>query len=424
MKVAGLSILALALFGTGCTEEPSVPALTWYINPDNGGQALLAEQCSRASGGKYTIRVSILPSDATAQREQLVRRLAASDSSIDVMSIDLPFVAELAAAGFLRSFRAPDARALSRGMLAGPLESVRWAGRLFAVPFSANTQLLWFRKSIVARTNLNLASEPVTWTELVKAAVASGTSVEVQGRKYEGYLVWINALVASGGGKLLVNPQAGRDVTPGIDAPAGRRAAEIISLLAHSRAANPDLSAADEEAARLHFQGVRGGFMVNWPYVYGAAHEAVESGALSRAILDDIGWARYPRVESSVTSRPPLGGIALGVSAFSRHSEESVAAVRCLTSPESQKQYMLSAKLPAARAAVYDAPDVRRAFPMAELIRDSIASAGPRPVTPYYTDVSSAVVRTFHPPSAVDPQSTPEAAAELITLVLHDRALL
>ena len=34
---------------------------------------------------------------------------------------------------------------------------------------------------------------------------------------------------------------------------------------------------------------------------------------------------------------------------------------------------------------------------MADLIRDSIDSAGPRPITPYYGDVSTSVQRTWHP---------------------------
>ena len=77
-------------------------SLTWYINPDNGGQATFAEECSEASGGAYTIDTQILPNEADAQREQLVRRLAAGDESVDLMSLDPPFVAEFANAGYLK----------------------------------------------------------------------------------------------------------------------------------------------------------------------------------------------------------------------------------------------------------------------------------------------------------------------------------
>jgi len=416
------SILVLLL--GACRNSPAVPVLNWYTNPDNGSQVELAQRCTDAAGGRYRITAELLPNDATAQREQLVRRLAAQDSSIDLMSLDPPFVPEFAVAGFLHPFSSAEAAELTNGVLRGPLESAMWAGTLVAVPFWANTQLLWYRKSAASRAGIDPTAGALTWNALIKAAAASGTTVEVQAARYEGYMVWINALVASAGGAILRNPQAGKNVEPAIDSDAGRQAATIIAMLAHSPAADPGLSTSMEESARAAFQGARGGFMVNWPYVYGAAQEAVAGGTLPRVVLDDIGWARYPEAVDGAASRPPLGGIHLAIGAFSTHPDLALEAVRCLTSEESQTRYMLAAKNPAARAAVYNAPTVREAFPMADLIRASIDAAAPRPRTPYYPDVSAAVVRVFHPPSAVDPAVTPAAAARLIVDALHDRVLL
>jgi multiple sugar transport system substrate-binding protein len=407
-----------------CSREPGAPTLNWYANPDNGGQARLAARCAAASNGRYRILVSGLPKDASQQREQLVRRLAAKDPSIDLMSLDVPFVPEFAEAGFLRAFTAAEAEELTSGVLKGPLQTATWGRKLVAVPFGANTQLLWYRKSVAKKAGLDLAAGPVTWDQLVAAADQAGTTVEVQGNRYEGYMVWINALVASAGGKILLDPEAGKDVKPGLDSAAGKKAAEIIRALARSRAANPALSTSDEEATRAAFQGSRGGFMVNWPYVYGAAQEAVAARSLDRAVLDDVGWTRYPRADAKRESRPPLGGIDLAVGAFSRHADLAVDAARCITSARSQTEYMVDAKNPAARAAAYDDPEVRKIFPMADLIRESIDDAEPRPQTPYYTDVSSAVVRTFHPEIAVEPDLTPSKAAKLVVEVLHDRVLL
>jgi multiple sugar transport system substrate-binding protein len=423
---AALACLAFSAAAGACSRgaPTGVPILSWYVNPDNGGQARLAARCEAESGGRFRLRVLELPRDASQQREQLVRRLAARDASIDLMSLDLPFVAEFAAAGFLRPFTAEEAAPLAEGVLAAPLESATWRGRLFAAPFVANAQLLWYRRSVARRAGIDPSAAPVTWDALVRAAEATGTTVEVQGKRYEGYLVWIHALVASAGGALIEDPEAGRDARPGIGSPAGERAAEVIRRLASSPAANPSLSTADEEATRAAFQGERGGFMVNWSYVYGAARDAVAAGALDRAVLADVGWARYPRVDAESRSRPPLGGIDLAVGAFGRHPDLAVEAIRCLTSARRQAEYMVDSKNPASRAAVYDEPEVRAVFPMADLVRDSIREAAPRPRTPYYSDVAAAVVREFHPPSRVRPGRTPAAAARLVVDVLHDRVLL
>lgn len=419
--------MALVLFVTtlaACGGSSGTATLNWYINPDNGGQAELAAKCSAASNGAYRINTSTLPNDATSQREQLVRRLAAKDSSIDLMSLDPVFVPEFAAAGFLRPFDAADAKDLTAGVLAGPIASSTWNNQLVAAPFWANTQLLWYRKSVAQKAGFDPARQPVTWDQIIKAASADGKTVEVQGNLYEGYMVWVSALVSSAGGQILVNPEAGKNVKTSIDSDAGRKAATVIQELARSKAADPALSTTDEEAARAAFQGSSGGFMVNWAYVYGAAQEAVAAGSLSQSVLDDIGWARYPQVDAGTPSKPPLGGINLGVGAFGSHKDFAVQAVHCITSLESQVQYMVKSKNPGARAAVYDNADVRRIFPMADEIRASIDASAPRPKTPYYTDVSAAVQRSFHPESSVDPAKTPGKAGKLIVDVLHDKVLL
>ena len=426
--LAGIVALLGGLLGLNACDRGgagfATPVLGWYVNPDNGGQAELAEACTAASAGRYRLEVSSLPNDASGQREQLVRRLAAEDRSISLMSLDPPFVAEFAEAGFLRAFTESEAAGLTAGVLSGPVEGAIWSGRLVAAPFWANSQLLWYRKSAVLRAGLDPGRAPVTWEHVIAGAEKARVGVHVQGARYEGYTVWVSALVASAGGRVLERPEAGRDARPVLDTPPGRKAAEVVARLGRSSAADPGIATADEEAARAAFQSPRGGFMTNWAYIYGAALEAVESRALEREVLDDIAWARWPRVDAGLASRPPLGGIDLGISAFTRHPELAVEAVRCLTTAESQRRYMLKSKNPAARAAVYDDPGVRRVFPMADLIRESIADAAPRAKTPYYTDVSAAVQRTFHPPAAVSPDRTPAAADRLIVGVLHDRVLL
>jgi len=422
--VAALLVAPLALAGCG-GDEGGTPTLTWYINPDNGGQKTLAAQCSDASGGAYRITTQVLPNDATAQREQLIRRLAAGDSSVDLMSLDPVFVAEFANAGYLTTITdEADVAQLTADVLPAALEAAYWKDELVATPFWANTQLLWYRKSVAAAAGIDPAAGPVTWEQLIEAAEAQGKTFAVQGNRYEGYMVWINALTMSAGGQILSDPEAGDEATPSMAGPAGDAAAEIVGGLARSAAAPPGISTSDEEEARSTFQGGRGGFMVNWPYVYAAAKSAVEAGGLDQSVVDDIGWARYPRVEAGQASRPPLGGINLGIGKFSKHQEEALAAVKCITSVEHNAQYMVEAGNPAARAAAYDDPAVKEAFPMADLIRESIADAGPRPITPYYGDVSSSVQRVWHPANSVRAPQTPEETDKYMAEVLSGERLL
>ena len=416
----------VALFGCGGDGDSSGAAhLTWYTNPDNGGQATLAKQCSEQSEGAFTIETQVLPNEADAQREQLVRRLAAQDDSIDLMSLDPPFVAEFANAGYLLPITNPDDVAtFTEGVLDAPLETAYWDDQLVAPPFWANTQLLWYRTSVARAAGVDPTAPDFTWEEMIQAAEDQGKRIGVQGRRYEGYMVWINALVVSGGGQIIENVDQGADADPSMAGPAGDAAAEIVGTLARSPAAPSDISTAGEEEARSVFQGDDGSFMVNWPYVYSAAKADVESGAATQSVVDDISWARYPVAKAGTPSKPPLGGINLAIGNFTKFPQQALDLVKCATSLQSGIEYMLDSGNPAAKGAAYDDPKVREAFPMATLIRDSINDAGPRPITPYYNDVSTSVVITWHPATNVKSPDTPDETSTFMTDVLQGKRLL
>jgi multiple sugar transport system substrate-binding protein len=408
-----------------CGGDTGPPTLNWYINPDNGGQAELAEKCTDEAGGAYEVETSILPNSATAQREQLIRRLAANDSSIDLMSVDPPYVPEFAEAEFLLDI--PDDREgeFTEGVVESAVTGATWKDELVGIPFWANTQLLWYRQSVVEQAGLDPEAGPVTWEQVIDAAEQTGTTVAVEANRYEGYTVWINALIEGAGTSVLLNPGADvEDLELGLNEPGAEEGAAVIRNLVDAGVAGPAVSTAIEENARALFQGDDGGFMVNWPYIWQAANGEVDSGALDASVVEDIRWTIYPQTVEGEDSAPPFGGITLGIGAFTEHPDEALEAAACITSPESRTEYMLSSGNPSASEESYGDPEVVEAFPMAEVILESLQMARPRPQTPYYNEVSESLQRTYHPPSAVEPDSTPGEAAELIVGVLNKEVLL
>ncbi|SDQ03976.1 extracellular solute-binding protein [Quadrisphaera sp. DSM 44207] len=425
MVAAAAAVTAAAgLAGCGGEAEAGPPVLTWYIN--NAYDATIAERCSQEAD-EYDIQTELLPASPAAQREQLLRRLAANDTSIDVMSLDPPFMAEFANAGFLRPFTQEEQAEFSDGVLQGALEQSLYEGTMYGAPFFANTQLLWYKKSVAEAAGLDLEDEPVTWEQLVAAAEQTQATVAVQGRRNESLMVWVNALVASAGGTILDPDSEGQqpeDVEAVIDSPPGSTAAEIINRVATSSAAPPALSTAGEEESRAAFQAEDGGFMVNWPYVWAAFAAAEEAGTLPADFREDVGWAQYPRVDPDTPSANPIGGVGLSIGAFTQHPELAVDAVRCVRSVESQVEHMLNAGEPGSAAAVYEDPQVHEAFPMWQEIRDGLVEAAPRPITPYYGDVTGAVQQGYHPPGQLSPETTPDRTARLIEGVLSNEQLL
>ncbi len=244
----------------------------------------------------------------------------AEDSSITLMSLDPVFTAEFAAADFLAPIPDDVAREITRGTLQGAIEGATWDDRLVVAPLWANTQVLWFRKSLTEKAGLDM-TKPVTWDQVIEAAANNDSSVGVQANNYEGYVVWINALIEGAGGSIVTDTQAGPDASVDIGQEPGVKAAEVIQKLASSPAAQPDLSVSNEGTVLGPLGSDQGGFMVNWTFAYNN-YKADEK------VLDDLGWARYPQTVQGEQSRPPIGGINVGISKFGKNQDLAAKAVR------------------------------------------------------------------------------------------------
>jgi multiple sugar transport system substrate-binding protein len=410
-----LAALAAAPLLAGCGAGDGGVTLHWYVGQETSGSYTeIAQRCTDFSAGRYRIELEPLPRNADQQRQQVVRRLAARDRTVDLIGMDVIWTAEFAEAGWLRPWTGARAAQVSAGVLAGPLATARYRGRLWAAPFTSNTQLLWYRKS---RT----ATPPATWDELITAAEAlpdGQREIAVQGARYEGYTVWVTALLASAGTELVVDADQPERARAGLAAGPTEQALGVIRRLARSPAADPALAVATEQDTRQAMLSGAASFSLNYPALYAAARTDAPE------LLGDLGWARYPAVVAGRPSRPPLGGINLGVGAYSPHPEQAFDAAACLRSGVNQTLGATRGSLPPTIAAVYDDPAVVARFPFGDLLRASIAAAAPRPATPAYSDVSLAVQQVLHPPASVDPTRDVPALRRTIDDALASKALL
>jgi multiple sugar transport system substrate-binding protein len=397
---------------TACGSNGTT-TLVWYINPDTGGQAAIAGRCSN---NQYTIQTQVLPQDAGQQRVQLARRLAAGDSSIDLMSIDPAYTAEFAAANYVvpvpQSVQAKLPKAFT-----GAITASTWSNQLVVAPFWSNVQSLWYRKSFAQKAGLDM-TKPVTWDQIINAAANNGGTVGVQANKYEGYVVWINALVMGAGGNLVTDPGAGVHAKIDVSSQAGDDAAKIIDTLAHSKAAEPDLSVSNEGTVLAPFATSQGAFQVNWTFIY-------QNYLADKATLSDLGWTMYPETVAGTPSRPPYGGIGIGVSSTSKHQTQDWQAVECITSPANQGQYGLDTGNMPSSAAGYQFPALQKQYPasLLQLFQKEVNAAGPRPLSPYWSDISGAIQSTWHPANSVN-TSTPSNSQTFIEQVLEGKKLL
>jgi multiple sugar transport system substrate-binding protein len=382
---AVVAVTALAACGGG--DEGGAGTLNFFMPTQPGGTIEEnAARCTEEADGAYEINVELLPTQADQQRDQLVRRLGAEDSTVDILGMDVIWTAEFANAGWLREWRGANAQEVTDGVFDTVIESASFEGKLYGAPFNTNTQLLWYRTDEVDQP-------PETWDEMIDQAEQIGGFIQVQANRYEGYTVWVNAMIESAGGQILSGPEE-------VDLPEGptTEALARIGRLANSSAAAPDIDTSTEDTARLGFEAGNSPFMLNYTFALASAQENAPD------IAENMGAAVYPQVVPGMESRPPLGGFNLGVSAFSENPEEAFEAATCLSNAQSQLTAVKLDGLPPSNQTLYDTKAVRKAYPgFADEVERSVANAGPRPLTPAYTDLSLAIQRTLHPPADIDP---------------------
>lgn len=456
---AALAALTTASVVSACGSADEGIVVNYYTPANEMATfTAVADRCNEQLGGRFTIRQVSLPKGADDQRLQLARRLTGNDTSLDVMALDVVWTAEFAEAGWAlplsddpAGLAAADATA---NTLPGPLETAKWKGDLYAAPITTNTQMLWYRADL-------LPEPPSTWDQMVADATRlyaeGGPSwIAVQGKQYEGLVVWFNTLLVSAGGQVL--SEDGQRVTL-TDTPEHRaatvKALQIIKSVATAPGADPSITQTDEGTARLALEQGKAALEVNWPFVLPSMLENAVKGGVSFLPLDDrpelagsideagsfsptdeqfhaayeasrevFGFAPYPGVLQDTPARVTLGGLNLAVAKTSQHRAEAFEAIRCLRDVDNQRYTSVQGGLPAVRASLYDDPAFQAKYPQYEIIREQLTNAAVRPATPVYQALSTRLSATLAPITDIDPERTADELAEQAQKAIDGKGLI
>lgn len=413
--VGALAISAPLL--AACSGGSDGITINVYGGTSDVGFDKIVSGCNDAAKGKYTIVGNLLPSDADGQREQFVRRLAAKDTGLDVLGMDVTWTAEFAEAGWIRELTGTQKKQASDGVLAPPLLTATWKDKLYGIPRTTNVQLMWYRKSLVP-------NPPKTWDEMLsqaKALKAAGKPYQIgfTGKQYEGYVVGFNTILNSYGGTL-VN-ETGTKVT--VDDKTVKALA-LLKKFATAGLTSVSLSNDAEPEVFNLLQSGQAAFILNWPYVLSALQTDGKTNPQSKKIVADLGYAPYPAVVPGETPKVTLGGMNYAISKYSEHPAEAYEAAMCLRNPANQLDGALVAGNVPVLQSVFDEPKFQKAYPMYEDILAELKVAVPRPRTVFYQNISTIVSSTLSPPSSINPKADAEELKTKIEETLNGQGIL
>ena len=331
LPLTGATLLAATALAA-CSSAAGL-TINLYISPEDHLQTVV-DRCTQEAAGRYKIVYNKLPRGADGQREQMVRRLAAGDTSLDVLGLDVTWVPEFAEAGWAEEWTGRE-----RGG-GHPGRAARAAGHRQVEREAVRRHEEHERPAaLVRRPDHAVAAEDVRRADGAGAA-AEGRRQAVPGR--------VHRRAVRRPGRLLQHARRLR----GRPHPVRRRQVRGDGRRRRPRAGAAEEAhdggdhgpVADEPEGGRHPPGVParpGGDRAELAVRLRVLREGEAAGPAALQVdAVPVGGAGPP-------SRVTIGGFNLAVITYSQHKPEAFEAALCLRNATSQKYQALGRRHPA-----------------------------------------------------------------------------
>ncbi|MDD4089616.1 MAG: extracellular solute-binding protein [Tissierellia bacterium] len=394
-----LLIVALLTGFTACTqtqkpEEPEAPAVADETPPEDTEPepsektiinfAVQADstpaldkivEAFNEQSEMYEVKATIMTNDSGQMHDQLLNSLSSKSGEYDVISMDVVWAGEFAAAGYLEPI---DQLLMDKGWKptdfnAGSMDSGKYKGKNYVLPYFPDLGFLYFRSDIVSAEDAAiLQSGEYTFDDLIamgekyKGEQDTKYAFVYQSKQYEGLTCNLNEFTGNWadieGGLNYMKQMMDKGLTP----------EDILNY-----------TEGETHNALLNGESV---FARNWPYVNGM----LQSGEYDVKV-DQVGYAPLPKGGT-------VGGWILGINANSQNPDGAKEFLTFVAGPEGQKINATEGSyLPGLNALLED----NEVLASNQLLTDegfqnALANTISRPVVPNYSEVSDQIQISAH----------------------------
>jgi len=376
------------------TIDPSLAdnakgTVTYCQGKDTSGNAhYMIKEFNKKYGPDLKAKLVEFPASADEQRNQFIQRQQAKSGDCDVFSSDVIWTAEFASQKWLYDMT-PYMQDKKADYIAAPIETVTYDGKIWGAPESSDAGLLYYNTKKVKGI-------PATWQEVYAQAKNKG-GIVYQGAAYEGLTCDFLELFFGAGGEVLSKDGSKSTFAEG---GAGVKALQFMVDGLKDGAAPKAVTTYMEPESLTAFQTGKYAYMRNWPYAYALNQKAAK-------VKGNFDVGPQPTFEGGQKAGI-LGGHNSVVSVYSKNPGGALKLIEHIGSPEIQKAYAAQFSLSPVKAAVYDDPEVQKAIPFANDLRQGITQARARPVSPVYPQISQAIYKNVN--AALAGQESPQDA--------------
>ena len=382
-------ILALAaLFLSGALAQTNV---VMFLDPREPLD-LYQRYADAFTAENPDVTISFETGGATSDQQQqyLNTVLSGRSGDIDVFQIDVIRPATFAAAGWAEPLDGyfgseQEMEAYLGEFLAGPVAADTVDGTLYALPAYTDAMFLYYRADLLEKYGFE---PPTTWDELRDQALTileGEADPNLQGFNYQGAAIegtvctFLQPFWSAGGQWM---DESG-NVT--VDTEAGRRALELYQETLDSGITKPNIAETATDNSRQEFQAGHVVFMLNWSYAWSHFQNDDDS-----TVKGMVGVAPIPAFEGG-ESYTCVGGWQWALNPYGANKDVAFQVIQHYSSPEFLRDLAIEASRLPVRSALYQDEAVLEANPFFAEFYDVVINARPRPVTPFYTEVSEVI---------------------------------
>ncbi len=411
--IAGAALLGVAGCGGGGGGVGGATELTFSFFPDRTGsvQALI-DQFNSENEGEIQVSLREMPADSGQHFDQLNTEFQSGEINIDVIGGDVIWPAQFAANGYIADLSDRFTEDERSAFLPATIEAMTYQGGVYGVPWYTDAGMLYYRRDLLEEAGFT--QPPRTWNELKEQARTvqqrSGTQYGFvfQGADYEGGVVNALEYIWTSGGNVL----EGEEVV--IDSPEARRGLEIERSMIDDGIAPAGITQYKEQEVATIFLGGDAIFMRNVPRMYALASDPNESSIDP----DQIRITSLPVAEEGLQSYSSLGGWNFFMNANTEDPDAAYEFIRFMSAPEQQKYRAIEGSVLPARQELYEDEELLQQVPVAELGQQAIQNTRPRPVSPFYSDMSLRMAEQFN--ASLNGEVSPDEALSTLQEELEE----
>jgi multiple sugar transport system substrate-binding protein len=412
LKVGGAGLAGAAFLGAaGCGggEQGGAAEIYFTSAPDESGTTQkLIGMFNDKNKGKYKVIFHQGNADTGQRFDKLRTQMQAGGEDLDVILGDVIWTAQLAESDWISDLSDRFTESQRKEFLPGSVEAITYEGKTFGMPWFTDTGLLYYRKDLLQESGFD--GPPKTWDELkqmtlkVREDAGLKYGFVFQGAAYEGGVCDGMEFIWTHGGEVLDPDDPTRVLVDSPEAIAGL--ATERSMITEGISPEGVTVYKEDESAGAFLNG-DAVFLRNWPYVYAL----VGTSEYPKLEPEQVGVSELPSADGE-PGNGTVGDQPLYISSTAKDPDAAWKFIQFLSAPEQQKIRAVEGAYLPTRTALYSDPEIQEKVPVVPLAQEALQHTRPRPVSPYYSDMSLEMAEQFN--ASLSGDISPEEAARTL----------